>query len=201
MSSRRRRPSSSNVLAALACGPGSAPIAARYERPYYRAMHVASVRAPVPEATARLRLCLPFHMPTVQGIFETALYVADPERTAGFYQRLFGFRRMLDSPRLIGLEVPSRQVLLLFRTGGSTGPSPTPGGVIPPHDGHGQLHIAFKIAEADVPAWVQALREAQITVESQVQSATGHGGHSIYFRDPDGHLIELASEAVWPFKA
>ena len=36
---------------------------------------------------------------TVGGILETALHVADPARSAGFYRRLFGFGTLLESER------------------------------------------------------------------------------------------------------
>ena len=41
----------------------------------------------------------------VGGILETALYVADIERAAEFYRRLFGFPTLLESDRLIALDV------------------------------------------------------------------------------------------------
>ena len=36
--------------------------------------------------------------PPLTGVLETALYVADVDRAAGFYQRLFGSRVLLDEP-------------------------------------------------------------------------------------------------------
>ena len=49
----------------------------------------------------------------VLGILETALYVADVSRAADFYRRLFGFGTLLESARLIALNVADRNVLLL----------------------------------------------------------------------------------------
>ena len=46
-----------------------------------------------------------------------------------------------------------RNVLLLFRQGGTAEPFATPGGVIPPHGGSGQLHLAFSIAADDLGPW------------------------------------------------
>ena len=43
------------------------------------------------------------------------------------------------------LDVAGRQVLLLFRTGASDRPNPVPGGVVPPHDAHGRMHVCFAI--------------------------------------------------------
>jgi catechol 2,3-dioxygenase-like lactoylglutathione lyase family enzyme len=137
-------------------------------------------------------------MPTTQGILETGLYVADVSKAAAFYRRVFGFPTLLESERLIALDVASRNVLLLFKGGGATaGPYETPGGVIPGHDGSGRSHFAFAIAAADVDAWKQHLSETGVPLESTV---TWPGGTiSLYFRDPDQHLVELITPGFWKF--
>jgi hypothetical protein len=73
----------------------------------------------------------------VGGIFETALYLADIKRSAEFHRRLFRFPTLLESERLIALDVAGKSVLLLFPEGGTSDPFPVPGGdgVIPPHGG------------------------------------------------------------------
>jgi hypothetical protein len=73
----------------------------------------------------------------VAGIVETALYVFDVTRAAGFYRSLFGFPTLVESGRLVALDVSGRSALLLFPEGGTSEPFPVPGGVgvIPPHDG------------------------------------------------------------------
>src|SRR5262249_52755401 len=55
--------------------------------------------------------------PRVLGILETALTVADPSRSAGFYRRLCGLETLLESDRLVAMGVAGRDVLLLFRAG------------------------------------------------------------------------------------
>src|SRR5262245_27963025 len=68
----------------------------------------------------------------VEGILETALYVSDPAMTAAFYRRLFGFGTLLESDRLVALDVAGKNVLLLFRGGPTGEPFRTPGGVSQP---------------------------------------------------------------------
>ena len=59
--------------------------------------------------------------PRVSRILETALYVADLERSKAFYTELFGFEPFLEDGRgWSALGVPGEGVLLLFRQGGST---------------------------------------------------------------------------------
>src|SRR5689334_17987399 len=108
-------------------------------------------------------------MPTVQGILETALYVADVTKAASFYRRVFGFGTLLESDRLIALDVAGRSVLLLFKGGGATAAAyPTPGGVIPGHSGSGQSHFAFAVAATDVEVWKHHLKSCDIPLESTV---------------------------------
>lgn len=135
-------------------------------------------------------------MPHVNGVLETALYVADLDRSIEFYQRLFGFETLLRDERMCGLNVAGRQVLLLFKKGGSTAPTETPGGTIPPHDADGHIHLAFAIAEDELEAWQNWLAAQGVAIVSQVR--TERGGHSVYFHDPDGHVLEVATPRLWP---
>ena len=135
-------------------------------------------------------------IPSLQGVLETSLYVSDLERSQAFYSTLFGFRTLTQDRRFCALEVSGRQVLLLFRKGETRAPVTTPGGTIPPHDGDGQLHVAFAVGRDELDAWERRLQSQNMAVESRVH--WGRGGKSIYFRDPDGHLIELATPGLWP---
>ena len=131
----------------------------------------------------------------VTGILETALHVEDVMRSREFYQNIFGFPVLEGDERFCALNVADRQVLLLFKKGGSTTPMAVPGGIIPPHGGDGNLHFAFAIPAADLSAWEARLREQGVAIESRVHWA--RGGESIYFRDPDGHLGELVTPGNW----
>ena len=135
-------------------------------------------------------------MPDVTHVLETALYVADLDRSQAFYQTLFGFPVFLRDDRMVALGVPGQQVLLLFRLGASVNPSQTPFGTIPPHDGHGRLHMAYAIAADQVDPWRAALKSAEVAVESRIDWDSG--STALYFRDPDGHSIELATPKLWP---
>jgi catechol 2,3-dioxygenase-like lactoylglutathione lyase family enzyme len=134
-------------------------------------------------------------MPTIGRVLETSLYVDDVDRSMHFYQRLFGFEKLVADQRFCALNVEGQQVLLLFRKGGTTEPMTFPGGVLPAHDGSGQSHLAFTIAAEDEEEWTRKLGDAGVAVESRVNWP--RGGFSLYFRDPDGHLLELVSPGCW----
>jgi catechol 2,3-dioxygenase-like lactoylglutathione lyase family enzyme len=134
--------------------------------------------------------------PRLTHILESSLYVAELERSRDFYQRLFGFEVALLDERMCALVVPGAQVLLLFRRGGSTHPSPGPNGLIPPHDAAGQQHLCFAVPAAELSGWEALLAAEGIEIESRL--AWPKGGASVYFRDPDGHSLELATPGLWP---
>lgn len=136
-------------------------------------------------------------MPTINNILEAALYVKDRARSQSFYETVLGFRVLLDDGnRLTGMAIAdSSQVLLLFDEGASTQGEETPGGFIPPHDGHGPVHLAFAVATASLSEWTTHLQECGVAVESVVHPP--RGGTSLYFRDPDNNLLELASPGIW----
>jgi catechol 2,3-dioxygenase-like lactoylglutathione lyase family enzyme len=134
-------------------------------------------------------------MPTLNGILETALYVDDMPRAQRFYEDVMALRRLFADQRLCAYEVAGRDMLLVFRRGASLDTAHLPGGTIPPHDGHGPIHVAFAIAADELPSWEAHLRHHGITIEGRTDWP--RGGRSIYFRDPDGHLLELATPGLW----
>lgn len=133
--------------------------------------------------------------PHTNGIIETALYVEDVPRSIEFYERIFAWPVMVSDERICAFNVADRHVFLLFKKGGTRNPISIPGGIIPPHDGSGQHHTAFAISASDLGAWEKWLTENGIPIESKVQWP--EGGQSLYFRDPDGNLLELATPGIW----
>jgi catechol 2,3-dioxygenase-like lactoylglutathione lyase family enzyme len=134
-------------------------------------------------------------IPRINGIVESCLFSSDLPRSVRFYQDQLGLRLLESGEGLCVFSVADKQVLLIFRGGGKLEPIPTPGGMIPPHGAAGQLHFAFAISKADLAAWEERLLAQGIKIESKVNWPTG--GQSLYFRDPDNHLVELATPGIW----
>lgn len=133
--------------------------------------------------------------PPLGGVLETALYVDDLARARRFYEGVMGLEAMVADARMAAYPVGPGSVLLLFRRGAARTAAPLPGGLIPGHDGAGPLHFALAVEASDLDAWIGRLEAHGIALEGRVRWP--RGGRSIYFRDPDGHLAELATPGLW----
>jgi catechol 2,3-dioxygenase-like lactoylglutathione lyase family enzyme len=128
--------------------------------------------------------------PKTDGVLESSLYVSDVPRSVRFYEETFGFHVITDfGERGCAMHAGTRQVLLLFKKGASRATET-------PHDGDGELHLAFAISSAELPNWESWLQIRKIPVEEKKKWDLG--GWSLYFRDPDRHLLELATPGTWP---
>jgi catechol 2,3-dioxygenase-like lactoylglutathione lyase family enzyme len=133
--------------------------------------------------------------PAIDGVLETSLYARELERTAAFYRDLFGFKALVDSPRLVAFEITKRSVLLVFQSGSTEDDILDARGKIPGHDGAGRLHLAFSIAREDLDAWRNRLFQNGIELVGEYRWP--RGGVSLYIRDPDGALVDLATPGLW----
>ena len=130
--------------------------------------------------------------PQVNGVLETSLYVERPTRSVEFYRRIFGFEPIdtnkeegiTDQTRLCAMRAGDRSVLLLFKRGAT-----------PDTNATGAIHVAFGISRTELPAWEAWLSQQGITIE--LKKAWKYGGEALYFRDPDGHLLEVVTPGVW----
>ncbi len=134
-------------------------------------------------------------MPKLNGLLETVLFVEDLSAACAFYEEVLGLQKFRSDERGCGFVVPGAQLLLLVKQGVTQEPNQTPGGVVPPCGASGSMHIAFAIAHSEFESWRSWLESRDVDVLSEV--SWERGGRSLYFRDPDGHLIELATPGVW----
>jgi lactoylglutathione lyase len=123
----------------------------------------------------------------VRGLFETHLTVADLDRSVGFYRDVVGLPVALEVPErgaaFHWIGAPGRAMLGLWSIGSA------PMGM--------SLHVAFDMALDDVLAAPGRLRAQGVQPLSffaepaDEPSAIGWmPAAAVYFRDPDGHLLE-----------
>ncbi len=134
-------------------------------------------------------------MPHITGLVETALYVDDMARSADFFEHIVGLKPMLRGERLTAFDAGNSGVLLVFKRGASLADMPSPSGTVPGHDGSGPLHLAFAIGADSYDEWCAHLAEHHVAISSEVRWP--RGGRSVYFHDPDGHVLELATPGLW----
>jgi catechol 2,3-dioxygenase-like lactoylglutathione lyase family enzyme len=126
----------------------------------------------------------------VEQVLETAVYADDVAAAEAFYASV------------LGLEVIGRGAgrHVFFRCGPGVflvfDPSATlQGGELPPHGARGPGHVAFVLEPTETDAWRDRLRAAGVAIE--LNYVWPNGGRSLYFRDPAGNLVELATRRVW----
>lgn len=145
------------------------------------------------EGTGREDLRWP---PPVRRVLETALYVDDLSRARRFYEEILGLDVMTGGDRLVALDAGEGSVLLLFLRGASLEGGQDDPGHIPGHDGSGPVHLALAVDADNLDAWRSHLAAAGVAVVGE--RTWPRGGVSLYFRDPDEHLLELATPGIWP---
>jgi len=127
---------------------------------------------------------------TIKQIKETCLYVSDLQQTAHFYHNLLGLP-------IIG-QVEDRHIF--FRAGTSVllcfiADKTKVDKNLPPHDGYGHLHLAFEVSPEEYAAWKEKIQALNIAIEKEQEWKNQL--HSFYFRDPDGHLLEIVPQGIW----
>jgi catechol 2,3-dioxygenase-like lactoylglutathione lyase family enzyme len=131
---------------------------------------------------------------TINNVLETCLYVDDLPRAEQFYAEVLGL--VLES-RQEGRHLffhCGRQMLLLFNPLASRESNDQ----FPPHGAFGAGHVAFGVREAELPAWTERLTQRGVAIEKTIDWPGG--GRSVYFRDPAGNSLELATPKIWGLK-
>jgi catechol 2,3-dioxygenase-like lactoylglutathione lyase family enzyme len=138
--------------------------------------------------------------PTLNGLVETALFVEDLPRACDFYEEILGLSKLKVSDTGCVFRVGNQRYLLIIRRAAAHTSSKTASGdVLPPcalpqHDGRDPGHIAFGISADALESWRARLAKHDVDL-SEIRWESG--ARSLYFRDPDGHMIELATPGIW----
>jgi catechol 2,3-dioxygenase-like lactoylglutathione lyase family enzyme len=131
-----------------------------------------------------------------RSILETCLYTSDLDAAERFYTEVLGLEVI---GRVAGRHVFFRTgdgVFLVFNPDVTESVVTTVGGVgVPLHGARGPGHAAFRVRNDEIPGWRERLRARGVSIEADV--VWPQGARSIYFRDPAGNSVELASPRIW----
>ncbi|MBX8636300.1 MAG: VOC family protein [Thermoplasmata archaeon] len=136
-------------------------------------------------------------VPPVFKIVETSLYVNDLELSESFYTGVLGLRVHSRKEDRDVFLVAGRNMLLLFNPRFLKKEKELEGeSAIPQIYETSRTHIAFEIDPPDYDAWKAHLAASKVDIEQEVR--WDNGSRSMYFRDPDGNVIELIEHGLWP---
>jgi catechol 2,3-dioxygenase-like lactoylglutathione lyase family enzyme len=124
----------------------------------------------------------------LEGIDHVALGVRDIERSAKWYIEVLGFKRLHEGmwdgvPTFIGKGTTG---IALFPLSSHAGPASSA------WSGIRMLHLAFRANRENFLAAQRELKNRGVKFEFQDHEIS----RSIYFRDPDGHQLEITTYEV-----
>ncbi len=107
--------------------------------------------------------------------------VADINRATEFYTHVLGATLLVKGARMAYMDLAGIWLALNMEPEAKAADTYT--------------HIAFSVAEADLESFRRRLQERGIDLRRD-RSRHADEGQSLYFRDPDGHLIELHTKTL-----
>ncbi|WP_245427977.1 VOC family protein [Bradyrhizobium sp. MOS003] len=122
----------------------------------------------------------------IRAIDYTVVFVRDMVAMRRFYEDVLAFPLLRElSPNWIEYGLGSN-TLALARPGRTAADAPTP-------PGSASLQLAFKVAAAEVDACADELvRQGVALLSPPTNQSFGH--RTLFFRDPDGNLLEVYAE-------
>ena len=129
-------------------------------------------------------------------VLESCLYATDLNAAERFYREVLGLElHAREAGRHVFFRC-SDCMLLVFNPEHTSAVTTTVNGAqLPLHGTRGAGHLAFAVAAGELANWRLRLERAGVAIESEIDWP--QGGRSLYFRDPAGNSIELASPRIW----
>ena len=134
--------------------------------------------------------------PLIRGICETVLYTDDLPASRAFFADLLKLPLAMENEIMLAFDAGTSQMLLVFLRGQCEQDHEMYGGIIPGHRGDGPAHMAFHISVRDYDRWRAHLEESGVAITGEITFPAG--GRSLYFNDPSGNVLELATPGHWP---
>jgi catechol 2,3-dioxygenase-like lactoylglutathione lyase family enzyme len=122
----------------------------------------------------------------IRAIDYTVIFVRDMAAMRRFYEGILGFSLLRElSPGWIEYQIGGN-TLALARPGLTAKDAPTPGG-------SASLQLAFKVSAPEVDRCAEELvRQGVSLLSPPTDQSFGH--RTLFFRDPDGNLLEVFAE-------
>ena len=128
-------------------------------------------------------------------VLESCLCATDFDAAERFYTDVLGLTLHGKQPgRHVFFRCGERMVLL-FNPAESSKLASHGGFDVPTHGTTGQGHLCFAVHEAALAGWQAHLARHGVAIEKIVDWPGG--GRSLYFRDPAGNSLELATPRIW----
>ena len=129
-------------------------------------------------------------MPKLSRILETALYVEDLAAAEKFYTEVLGLPLLAKQKGRHRVFTVGKDILLIFYAPKTLKDKTTP------HGAKGPGHLAFEVSQKEYERWKRHLAEKKIKIEEEVVWRKPNH-RSIYFRDPSGNILEIATPGIW----
>lgn len=129
-------------------------------------------------------------MPTLSRILETVLYAVDLAAAEKFYSDVLELPLLTKEPGRSLAYTVGVDMLLIFYA-----PESLKKTNLPAHGASGPGHVAFEIDENEYETWKEHLTGSKVVIEKEVTWKSS--ALSLYFRDPSGNVLEIATHGVW----
>ncbi len=134
-------------------------------------------------------------MPPLTRVLESCLCVTELAAAERFYVEVLGLTLYAKQDGRHLFFRCGEQMVLLFDAASASQPATHGGLDIPTHGTTGEGHLCFAVREADLDGWLAKLTQHGVGIEKDL--AWLGGGRSLYFRDPSGNCLELATPRIW----
>ncbi|MFN3404486.1 MAG: VOC family protein [Cytophagaceae bacterium] len=125
-------------------------------------------------------------------IKETCLYVKDLNATEAFYRDKLGLQVIARAENRHVFFRAGTSVLLCFN------PEMTEKETeLPPHFATGNIHMAFEVPGEQYVSWKNFIQDNGIEVI--YEKTWRNNVKSFYFKDPDGHVLEIVTPGLWDY--